>query len=62
MHEDSSYASPEMIEVGPVVELTGGGGGMSGQDVQYYWYYNTPLEVGPEVYQARVKVPGTTQT
>ena len=44
-NEDASaprlaYAEPEAIEVGDATELVQGGGGMSGLDYLYYYYFD----------------------
>ena len=35
-----AYAAPEAIEVGDATELVQGGGGMSGLDYLYYYYFD----------------------
>jgi hypothetical protein len=35
-----AYATPEAIEVGDAAELVQGGGGMSGQDYLYYYWFD----------------------
>jgi hypothetical protein len=35
-----AYVAPESIEVGNAAELVQGGGGMSGLDYAYYYYFD----------------------
>ena len=35
-----AYAAPEAIEVGEATDLVQGGGGMSGQDYLYYYWFD----------------------